>query len=120
MVILDTSLVTQAEIGQHIRKARERIGMSQSDFSEAVGKDQTAISEYETGKRKVPAVELYTFARVLGVPVGYFYEGDFHEDEFSQLVLREFHALPTQDAREAALQFIRIFADTLKRHSTLK
>lgn len=49
-------MVTQAELGQRIRQAREAIGLSQRDFSEAVSKDQTAISEYETGKRKVPAV----------------------------------------------------------------
>jgi transcriptional regulator with XRE-family HTH domain len=113
-------LATQAEIGQRIRQARDRVGMSQNDFATAVDKDQTAISEYETGKRKVPAVELSTFARVLGVPVSYFYDGDFQADAVDQMILKEIQALPTVEAREAALQFIRIFSDALKQHTSQK
>jgi transcriptional regulator with XRE-family HTH domain len=113
-------LVSQADIGQRMRQARERIGMSQKEFADSVDKDQTAISEYETGKRKVPAVELSVFARVLGVPVSFFYDGDFQVDAADQLILQEFHELPTPEARTAALQFIRIFADTLKQHLSQK
>jgi len=100
-----------------MRQARERIGMSQKEFADAVGKDQTAISEYETGKRKVPAVELSTFARVLGIPVSYFYDGDFQTDALDQMILQEIQTLPTTEAREAALQLIRILSETLKKHS---
>lgn len=113
-------MVSQSDIGRRIRQSRERISMSQKEFADAVGKDQTAISEYETGKRKVPAVELSTFARVLGVPVSYFYEGDFQADAIDQMILREIHSLPTVEARQAALHFIRIFSDALKQHTSEK
>lgn len=113
-------MVSQADIGQRMRQARERIGMSQKEFADSVNKDQTAISEYETGKRKVPAVELSTFARVLGVPVSYFYDGDFQVDAVDQMILQEIHDLPTTEARTAALQFIRIFSDSLKKHISQK
>lgn len=108
-------MASQIEIGQRIRKARERVGMSQEDFAHAVNKDQRAISEYENGKRKVSASELSVFASVLSVPISYFYEGDFQIDELDQLMLQEFHKLPSDNAREAILQVIRIFANTFKK-----
>jgi transcriptional regulator with XRE-family HTH domain len=113
-------LVSQADIGNRMRQARERIGMSQKEFANAVNKDQTAISEYETGKRKVPAVELSIFARILGLPVSYFYDGDFQVDALDQLILQEIHDLPTPEAQQSVLQFIRIFSDSLKRHISQK
>ncbi len=113
------SLTTQAEIGQRIQQARERLGKSQRDFAEAVGKDQKAIYEYETGKRKVSAVELASFARALGVPVSYFYEGDFKVDDLDQVLLQEFHSLPTDKDKQAAIQSVQLLSDAIKRHSSL-
>ncbi len=110
----NSSVVTQAELGQHIRQARDNIGMSQRDFSEAVGKDQTAISEYETGKRKVPAVELSIFAQVLQVPVSYFYEGYIQPDDLDRLLLNEFRKLPNLEAKQLILQMVRALSSLLK------
>lgn len=115
--MLDSFVVTHAELGQRIRQARDNIGMSQRDFSEAVGKDQTAISEYETGKRKVPAVELSIFAQVLQVPVSYFYEGDIQPDDLDHILLREFRALPNLEAKQHVLQMVRALSSLLKQHS---
>ena len=111
-----TYLVTQTELGQRIRQARENIGMSQRDFSVAVNKDQTAISEYETGKRKVPAVELSIFAQVLQVPVSYFYEGGIQPNDLDHLLLREFHTLPSLEAKQTVLQMVRALSTLLKQH----
>lgn len=118
MSIWETSLVTQAELGQRIQQARERVSMSQRDFAEAVGKDQKAIHEYETGKRRISAVELASFARVLGVPVSYFYEGEFKTDELDQMLLQEFHSLPTDEDKKAAIQSVQVLSDTIKRHTS--
>ena len=115
----NNNMASQAEIGHRIRKARERVGMSQEDFAHAVNKDQRAISEYENGKRKVSASELSIFASVLIVPVSYFYEGAFEIDELDQILLQEFHKLPTNEAKEAVLQVLRIFSNTLKNHTIL-
>lgn len=108
--------LTQAELGQRIRQARERIGMSQRDFAQAVNKDQKAISEYENGTRRVSAVELGGFANVLGIPITYFYEGEFTVDELDQMMLREFHALPTVEDKQTAIQTIRLISETINRH----
>ena len=60
-------------LGERIREARERAGISQEDLAVAVGKDQRAISEYENGKRKLSVTDLPMFARTLRVPLLYFY-----------------------------------------------
>jgi transcriptional regulator with XRE-family HTH domain len=91
--------------------------MSQEEFAHQVERDQKAVSEYENGKRKLPATELPTFARVLGVPVSYFFEGEFQADELDQLLLQEFHTLPTTEDRRTAIQAIRLISDTVKRHT---
>ena len=35
------------------RQAREKLGMTQAEFAEALGIQQSAISDWETGKRKI-------------------------------------------------------------------
>ena len=110
--------VDQHELGQRIRRARERIGLSQEGLAEAVQRDQKAVSEYETGKRKLPATDIPTFASVLGVPFSYFFEGEFQLDELDQVLLQEFHALPTLEDKNTALQAVRLIADTVRRHDS--
>lgn len=107
----------QAELGLRIRRARDRVGMSQEELARLVERDQKAISEYENGRRKLPATELPTFALVLGVPVSYFFEGEYQVDDLAQLLLQEFHALPTPDDKQTAIQAVRLISDTIKRHS---
>lgn len=108
--------LTQSELGQRLRQARERIPLSQKDFAQAVGKDQKAIWEYENGSRRISAIELSGFARVLGVPISYFFDGDFIVDELDQVLLNEFHALPPDDKQDV-LAIIRILARATKRRS---
>ena len=110
----------QKELGSRIRRARERIGVSQEALAEAVNRDQKAISEYENGKRKLPAVEVPTYARALGVPISYFFEDEMQLDELDQVLLREFHVLDSQDDRSAAIQAVRLISDVVKRHTSPK
>ena len=110
----------QKELGSRIRRARERIGVSQEALAEAVNRDQKAISEYENGKRKLPAVEVPTYARALGVPISYFFEDEMQLDELDQVLLRAFHVLDSQDDRSAAIQAVRLISDVVKRHTSPK
>ncbi len=110
--------VDQRELGQRIRRAREQIGMSQETLAEQTERDQKAVSEYENGKRKLPAIALPTYARILGVPIAYFFDEDFQVDGFDQLLLREFHTLVSHEDKQAAIQAVRLISDVVKRHST--
>ena len=108
----------QRELGKRIRRARERIGMSQEALAESVERDQKAISEYETGKRKLPAIELPTYAHALGVPISYFFDDEFHVDDLDQLLLQEFHFLSELEDRQAAIQAVRLISEVVRRHPT--
>jgi transcriptional regulator with XRE-family HTH domain len=110
------SPVDAVELGLRIRRAREKMGMSQEEFAHAIERDQKAVSEYENGKRKLPAIELPLFAAILGVPVSYFFEGEYELDELDGLLLQQFHTLPTPEDKQAAIQAVRLILETVKRH----
>ena len=102
-------------LGQRIRQARERLGLSQEEFAIAVSKDQRAISDYENGKRKLSATDLPTFARMLGVPLLYFYEGEMEfSGDLDRIILDEFQQLPTAEAKQYAIEFVRLFSQAIK------
>ena len=82
------------QLGQRIRRAREARNLSQEEFAVLVDKDQTAISAYENGKRRVSAVDLATFAEKLRYPIVYFYEGDFKPTALDDVLLNQFHKIP--------------------------
>ncbi len=70
-----------------------------------VGKDQTAISEYEHGKRRLFITDLPVFAEKLNVPIIYFFEGEAGEDDLDRALLDVFHQLPP-NIRSQALQML--------------
>lgn len=101
-------------LGLRIRQARERRGMSQDDLAAALSRDQRAISEYENGKRKLAATDLPAFATVLEVPVLYFFESDVSSDDSEAALLNYFHQLPSPEAKQAAVNILRILSHTIK------
>lgn len=64
-----------AHLGRSLRIRRRLVGMSQRQLAEACGScTQQQIQKYESGVA-MQATTLWRFARALGVPVDYFYEG---------------------------------------------
>lgn len=109
-------MVDSKIFGSRIRQARDRLRMSQDDLAEALGKDQRAISEYENGKRRVAAVDLAEFARVLQVPILFFFKDDWGGDTLEEAVLIEFHRLPSAFDKQSAIQILRVLADMVEQH----
>lgn len=99
--------------GARIRKARERIGMTQEELAVQVNKDQRAISEYEIGKRRVYATEVPTFANALRVPLLYFFEDEVGLDDIDHALLIEANRLPSLEAKQSALELVRVLARAL-------
>lgn len=62
-------------VGLRLRAARLARGMSQQSLGEAVDISFQQLQKYERGQNRVSASVLYEFSRILGVPVGYFFEG---------------------------------------------
>ena len=63
-----------AHVGRRIRQRRTAIGFSQEKLGEALGLTFQQVQKYERGINRVGASRLYDIARVLGVPVCFFYE----------------------------------------------
>lgn len=104
-------IVDPVLFGQRIRRARERLRMSQDELAVRVSKDQRAISEYENGKRKLAATDLPAFAQVLEVPVLYFYQGEIEDEALDEALLFEFHRLSTAQAKQAAIDIVRTLSN---------
>lgn len=60
---------TDRELGARIRSLREQRGMSQADFGEFLGVDQSTISRIEDGRRVLTARELALASTSLGVTI---------------------------------------------------
>lgn len=74
-------MITQEELGQRLRRARERAGYKQEDAARALGLDDTAVTKMERGKRGVGALELKRLASLYGTSVEDLLEDPLAEGE---------------------------------------
>jgi transcriptional regulator with XRE-family HTH domain len=63
------------EVGAKLRQRRKLLALSQSNLAAATGVTHQQIQKYETGIATITAGRLQQMAKVLNVPVGYFFEG---------------------------------------------
>ena len=68
------------EIGKRIQKAREDAGLSQEELASLLGYTQSALSNYELGKRRLYLSNLEKIAKALNKPLTCFF-GELHEVE---------------------------------------
>jgi transcriptional regulator with XRE-family HTH domain/Zn-dependent peptidase ImmA (M78 family) len=67
-------------LGQRLRQARKQAHMSQKEVAGHLGVTASALSQYESGKRKIGALALERLARLYGAPLSsLFSEGDSQE-----------------------------------------
>ncbi len=62
------------ELGQKIQIAREEKNMSQEELALAIGCSQSALSNYEKGKRHIYLAQLEKLSAALDKPLDYFVE----------------------------------------------
>lgn len=61
-------------VGTRIRQRRSLLGMSQTTLGKAVGLTFQQIQKYERGSNRIGSSRLFEFAKVLDVPVSYFFD----------------------------------------------
>jgi transcriptional regulator with XRE-family HTH domain len=61
-------------VGARLRQRRNLVGLSQIKLSESVGLTFQQIQKYERGTNRISSSRLYEFAKVLAVPVSYFFD----------------------------------------------
>jgi transcriptional regulator with XRE-family HTH domain len=62
-------------VGSRIRERRIMLGLTQQQLADLIGVTYQQAHKYERGINRVSAGRLFEIARVLSVPIGYFYEG---------------------------------------------
>ena len=102
-------LSEQERLSQHLKEAREFLGLSQEFVAERINLSRVAISAIETNKRKVSSVELKRFARLYHLDLSFFFEEDAtaakqSQDETVDALFRTTKALSDED-KEQVLKF---------------
>lgn len=111
--------MTERHVGLRIRQRRILLGLTQQQLAELIGVTYQQAHKYERGVNRISAGRLYEIARVLGVGVGYFFEGI--DDEGRRLlnqrqrlcleVSRNFANIENERYQEAVSQLCRTLAN---------
>ena len=64
-----------AQVGNRVRIRRMLIGMSQEKLGDLLGLTFQQVQKYEKGINRIGAGRLFEIARILDVPVDFFYDG---------------------------------------------
>jgi transcriptional regulator with XRE-family HTH domain len=107
-------------VGSRVRMRRMMIGMSQEKLGEALKLTFQQVQKYEKGTNRISASRLQQIASVLGVTIGFFYEGapvegaagGFAEDA-SPAYVSSFMA--SQDGLQLMESFTRIKSARIRR-----
>ena len=106
-------------IGARLRQRRIMNGLTQQTLADLIGVTYQQAHKYENGVNRIAAGRLYIIARVLGVDVGYFFEGlqsdPPNEPTLQQRVFldlaRNFRSIRTRKHQEAICLLTRILAN---------
>ena len=102
-------------VGARVRLRRTLLGMSQEKLGESLGLTFQQVQKYERGFNRIGASRLYDIARILDVPVAFFFD-DMSDDVSNQapsqiLGLEEDAAEFERDplAKRESLEFVRAY-----------
>lgn len=109
---------TDRHVGTRIRERRIMLGLSQQQMADLIGVTYQQAHKYERGINRISAGRLHEIAQVLGVPVGYFFEGldsqklpDLTSRQRMCLELaRNFSSISNEKHQEALSQLARALA----------
>jgi transcriptional regulator with XRE-family HTH domain len=102
-------------VGARVRQRRVMLGLTQQQMADLIGVTYQQAHKYEKGINRVAAGRLYQMARVLGVDIGYFFEG-LNENSAVQAspkqrmlleLARNFISIPTRKHQEAVCSLAR-------------
>lgn len=109
---------TDRFVGARIRERRIMLGLSQQQMADLIGVTYQQAHKYERGINRISAGRLHEIAQVLGIPVGYFFEG-LESHRASDLTARQrmclelarnFSSISNERHQEALSQLARVLA----------
>jgi transcriptional regulator with XRE-family HTH domain len=108
-----------AYVGSRIRARRMAVGMSQDALAEKLGLTFQQVQKYEKGINRVGAGRLWNIAKILDVPITYFYEGVQGDDQSASAESEDsfvFDFLSSREGQQLAQAFQQISDRHLRRH----
>jgi transcriptional regulator with XRE-family HTH domain len=96
------------QVSRHMRERRIMLGLTQQKLGALIGVTYQQVNKYESGTNRLSAGRLKELARVMGVPIGYFF------DEVPSDEATEAGVMPGR----AALQLMRAFYQCSERERT--
>jgi len=96
-------------IARKLRERRIEMRLSQADLANSLGITHQQVYKYEQGIDRIPASRLYEFAKILSVPISFFYEEEKGESRLSkekELVV----TCANLQARKVRLKFFKLKA----------
>jgi transcriptional regulator with XRE-family HTH domain len=119
-------------VGARIRTRRLYIGMNQETLARALGLTFQQVQKYEGGANRVSASRLSQIAKILGVPIAYFFSDldpvggavtarDLEMRELMQRpeaieLIRSFYLIADQGIRHHFLDMVKAVAQSDQRH----
>ncbi len=112
---IKTSAV-DVKVGERLKIRRSELGLSQKDLADMLDISFQQVQKYERGMNKVSSSKLYSISKVLKTSIGYFFDGENDNVEYtypSQSIetawLAEDQASYTNDEKEQALELLKAF-----------
>ena len=106
-------------VGLRIRERRIMLGLSQQQLAQMIGVTYQQAHKYERGLNRISAGRLYDIARVLSVPISWFFEGMVDEPAALEVsprqrmcleLARNFALIDNEKHQEALSQMARALA----------
>ena len=97
-------------VGSRIRMRRSLLGMTQQRLADALHLTFQQVQKYEKGTNRVSASRLQQIATLLGVEVGFFYEGATHLPGGTGTVDRQAALLAEVSSSSEGVRLINSFA----------
>jgi Zn-dependent peptidase ImmA (M78 family)/transcriptional regulator with XRE-family HTH domain len=96
--------INAAQLGERLRTAREKRGLSQQTVAEILGLSRTAVTNMEMGNRAVSSLELTQLAQEYGRSITYFLLEQAEEEDLSTILLRVLPEFMNEDSNRQAIE----------------
>lgn len=113
MVHRDQGGRLEAQIGARLRARRVELGVTEAALAEALELTGDIVRQWETGQRRLSALQLANVAGFLGVPVSYFFIERPANSLREGLERAQFAYGPEPAAQRAGVDGARIFNELL-------
>lgn len=97
-------------VGSRIRMRRALLGMTQQRLADSLNLTFQQVQKYEKGTNRVSASRLQQIATLLGVEVGFFYEGASHVSGGTGAIDRQASLLAEVSSSAEGVRLINSFA----------